>query len=134
MLRAFVALWFVLSVGEPAVAHACPMHGGGLIARAPIPAMPGMAMASSADSTRFAHDRPVAQQSADHSHGEQGAHHQCTCIECCVGAGGIALSPQKLAFAVTPEVAAAAPAPAADVLPRPAPPHARPLGTGPPRA
>lgn len=119
VLRALLAFWFVLSVGEPSVAHRCPMHGGAFAEQASPSAMAGHMAAH--DSHR------------SHGSGERG--HHCTCIDCCVGASAVALPATELSLApATHVVVAALTFPSADVLPRSAPPHARPLATGPPRA
>lgn len=119
VLRVVFALWFVLSVGEPSVAHRCPMHGGMLMEHASPSAMAGQ---------MAAHD-----EHPSHDSGAQG--HHCTCIDCCVGASVAALPALELSLAPATHVLVESPAfPSADVLPRPAPPHARPLATGPPRA
>ena len=118
-MRALLALWFVLSVGEPSVAHRCPMHGGALTEPASPSAMAGH---------MAAHD--------SHRGHDPGAHsHHCTCIDCCVGSCAAALPPVELSLAPATHLLVAAPLmPSADVLPRPAPPHTQPLATGPPRA
>ena len=119
VLRALLAFWFVLSVGEPSVAHRCPMHGGMLIEQASPSPMAGH---------MGAHD--------GHGRHDSGTQvHHCTCIDCCVGATATALPVVELSLAPATHILVAVPAlPSADVLPRPAPPHARPLATGPPRA
>ncbi len=126
VFRAFLALWFVLSVGEPSVVHFCPMHGGllgelrGMPPMADMPGMAGMRM-----STDGAHRRS----------GSRSQPHHCTCIDSCVGAGAAAvLPPMHVAIAPVAWTATAIPIVAtAEILPRPAPPHAQPPGTGPPR-
>lgn len=119
LLRALLAFWFVLSVGEPAVAHRCPMHGGAFMRQASASAMAGH---------MAAHDGHGSRDS-----GERG--HHCTCIDCCVGASAAALPAAELSLAPATHIVVDAPAfPSAEVTPRPAPPHAQPLATGPPRA
>lgn len=117
VLRAFVALWFVLSVGEPSVVHFCPMHGGMLAELAGASPMAGMAMPGP-------------------HHGNGSSHHHCTCIDSCDAAGAAAVLP-SLHVSLTPAtwtLAATPVATTAESLPRPAPPNAQPPGTGPPRA
>lgn len=123
VLRGLLALWFVLSVGEPSIVHFCPMHGGllgELAGRAVHASMSGMDMPDMSGTSM-----PAAPT----------AHHHCTCISCCVGAGATALPGERVALGPATWTLAAAPLGAsAQRLPRPGPAHAQPPGTGPPRA
>jgi hypothetical protein len=77
----------------------------------------------------------MASHDGHHGHDQGAQGHHCTCIDCCVGSSAAALPALQLALAPSTQVLVAAPAiPSADVLPRPAPAHAQPLATGPPRA
>lgn len=138
VLRAFLALWFVLSVGEPSIVHFCPMHGGLLGELAAAPGrmhMSGMGMPGRAASGRQLPTRAPDRHATDQPTAPQ-AHHHCTCIACCMGAGTAAALPALHVTLGAPAytVAVAPAAPSAETLPRPAPPHAQPPGTGPPRA
>lgn len=132
--RAFVALWFVLSVGEPSVVHFCPMHGGILGELRGASPMADMVMEGSAARHRTTRSQRAETGDARHGEDHQAQHHHCTCINCCVGADAAALPSVHVELAPATWTLAAAPAASAETLPRPAPPHAQPPGTGPPRA
>jgi len=134
VFRALLAVWFVLSVGEPSVVHICPMHAS---------AAAELAEAGIGDTAMAHGSREMAHHAARHAgHGSStdshssGQHqHHCTCISCCVGSATsiLAATPPRL---VTPPVVtvAARRVTRADLLALEDPPHLLPPGTGPPRA
>jgi hypothetical protein len=119
LFSACLAVWFVLSVGEPSFVHLCPMHGGAAAEHA------GTASAHS----HGAHHAGVNDSPAPGHHT-----HHCSCISCCIGAGAAALAAQPVSLADAITFDANAPHGTPHTLPRLAPPHTLPLATGPPRA
>lgn len=121
-LRILLALWFVLSVGEPSVLRACPMHASAAAELASERDMAGMAM-SGHDGTH------ESRSSGSHQH----AHH-CNCVNCCVGCSSAALHSARadvIAPASFAWTSGEYPTPAA--APRASARYLLPPGTGPPR-
>ena len=121
LLGAFLALWLALAMGEPSVAHVCPMHGG-LAAAAP-----GMMEAGHGAGTMEAH----------HGHDERAptSHHDgCSCLgDCAGGAGGPMTLPTRLAVVPAAVVRHLERADAQRVaVPRARVEHALPFANGPP--
>jgi len=134
VFRALLAVWFVLSVGEPSVVHICPMHASAAAELAEA-GMVDVAMGHGAGEMAHhaAHHAGHGLSTDSHSTGQH--QHHCTCISCCVGSATsvLAATPPRLE---TPAVLAAVAKrpPRADVLALEDPPHLLPPGTGPPRA
>jgi hypothetical protein len=135
VLRALLAVWFVLTVGEPSVLRTCPKHASAAAELAE----------AGFDSLAPSHPSAHAAHAAGDHHGAHGArtnapapsHHQhhCTCINCCVGAASAALAAPHVQLAPAQVVAVAAHRPSwRDVPAFQEPPHLLPPGTGPPRA
>lgn len=118
LFSACLAVWFVLSVGEPSFVHLCPTHGGAAAEHA------GMGGAHG----HGAHHGGANQSPTPGHH----AHH-CSCISCCIGAGAAALAARPVSLAEAIAFDENAPIATPDTLPRLAPPHSLPLATGPPR-
>jgi hypothetical protein len=73
---ALFALWFAVSLTEPAALHACAMHGGGAVAGH--------------------HHASAAHASAAHDQGPSGSHgapKHCTCLGSCTTSNGSAIVP-----------------------------------------
>ena len=131
-LRALLAVWFVLSVGEPSVVHFCPMHAS------------AAAELAYARMSPFAMQRDAAHGAAGHhaqhgasSHSQSSGQHQhhCTCIDCCIASASSALVATGVELPTTPVVAVLERLPSSNGLPAlEAPPHLLPPSTGPPRA
>lgn len=114
MLRALLAVWFVLTVGEPSVVHICPMH--------------------SSAAAELAAGHHAGHSTSHHSHSAGQHAHHCTCISCCVGSASSALAPSGYRLEAPALVAAFAPPTLpSDAVPLEDPPHLLPPGTGPPR-
>lgn len=95
--RAFAAVmaaWLAIVMAEPAVLHACPMHGG---AHAAIESGSASAMTMAHGAAAQSSDRP--------SHPAPG--HQCTCLGQCCAPVGVAAPAALVALAPAPESAAA---------------------------
>lgn len=127
ILSACLAIWFAVSVGEPSFTDVCPVHGGASVEHGAMDGMLGMAETGSG--------RADHEHAADHTRSPAGHGHHCGCINCCVGAGATAIGSARLAFVLDVAAYGVRTSPVmAEALPRPAPPHTLPLGTGPPRA
>jgi hypothetical protein len=123
LFSACLAVWFVLSVGEPSFVHLCPMHGGGAVEHA------GMGGAHAHGAHGHGAHRGAANDSPTSDHH---AHH-CSCISCCIGAGAAALAAPPVSLPDAVAFDANAPIVTPETLPRLAPPYTLPLATGPPR-
>lgn len=128
ILRALLAVWFVLSVGEPSVVHFCPMHAS---AAAELASM-GLGEASHHAAGHHTHHGMAGESRSPDHHQHQ---HHCTCIDCCVASASSALAASAVQMEAPRVVVIVAPSPSrTDVLPLDEPPHLRPPSTGPPRA
>jgi hypothetical protein len=118
LFSACLAVWFVLSVGEPSFLRLCPAHGG---AAGPhdMGGAHGHAM----------HGGPTNDSPTPAHH----AHH-CSCISCCVGSGSASPAPPPVSLADAIAFVASTQLATSETLPRLAPPYTLPLATGPPRA
>jgi hypothetical protein len=118
---ALFALWFALSLAEPAALHSCPVHGGGLVV---------------ADAATPAPDAAHAHAGhADPGPSDQQQHHGCTCLgDCSVGgaASGLPSASARIASVATRPVRVALP-PATPSVATGAP-HTLPFANGPPLA
>ena len=135
VLRALLAIWFVLSIGEPSVVRICPMHATAAaeLADADLGAMPGPM--GSEEAAHHAGGHHASHGAPTHSHSSQQHHHHCTCINSCVGSASSALLAATrvqveapAVVAVVDQAASPSDGPALDE-----PPHLLPPGTGPPR-
>ena len=95
-LAAVMAAWLAIVMAEPAVLHACPMHGGVGMTHA-ASAAHGVAM----EMTHHAASAP-ADSPAQPAHG-----HQCTCLGQCSAPVGVAAPAALVALAPTIETVAA---------------------------
>ena len=90
VLSAFVAVWLALVLGEPAVLHACPMHGGapaaGVLAAAGVP---------DAAAGHHEHGAPAAPSGG----------HQCTCLGHCSAPVGVAAPAAAVALVPSADAA-----------------------------
>ena len=134
VFRAILAVWFVLSVGEPSVVRICPMHASAAAELADGDAG-GMAVAPQTNPEHGAHGHHAPHGASSHSHSSGGHAHHCTCIGCCIGCASSALAATRLQIE-TPKIVAvvATTVSPSDVLSVQGPPHLLPPGTGPPRA
>lgn len=125
VLRALLAVWFVLSVGEPSVVRICPMHASAAAELADA-GLGGMAHHSAGHHAH--HD------ASGHSHSSREHQHHCTCIDCCVASSPSALAARGVELETLRIVAVVAPLPSSNgfaALAEPA--HLLPPSTGPPR-
>jgi hypothetical protein len=120
--RAFAslfAIWFTISLVEPAALHSCPVHGGGTVS----------ATGGHGGGDHAGHDMPTAPTDAPSDHA------QCTCLgDCTVGSATtiVPASAFELLTAIIrpyrPVLATAGLRPVAHA------PHTLPFSNGPPRA
>ena len=97
-LAALMAAWLAIVMAEPAVLHACPMHGGAhAAASAAVQGGAGSAMTMAHDAASHASDAP-----AHPAHG-----HQCTCLGQCCTPVGVAAPATVVALVTAPDSAAA---------------------------
>jgi len=126
VLRALLAVWFVLSVGEPSVVHICPMHAS---------AAAELAADGHGEPAHHAAGHHAEHGASSHSHSTGQHQHHCTCINCCVGSAASALAASSVQLQTPHVVAVVAQLPSRDgVRALEAPPHLLPPSTGPPRA
>ena len=122
ILRTLLALWFVLSVGEPSVLRTCPMHSSAAAELGGEGDMSGMHMPG---------------HEATHGSHSSGAHHHahhCSCVNCCVGCSCHVLhSPRAALGTPTCAVQTSVGYQTADATRRSSERYILPPGTGPPR-
>ncbi|GAC1479357.1 MAG: hypothetical protein NVS1B4_23870 [Gemmatimonadaceae bacterium] len=96
-LATVLATWFAFLVAEPfAVMHQCPMHDGAPASQATHGAH------ETARGDGHAHGAPAPQRHSPHT-----AHHQCTCVGDCGGAGTVGLASDGATLLLAADVAAA---------------------------
>ena len=134
VLRALLAIWFVLSIGEPSVVRICPMHATAAAELADAD-LGTISRASGAEEAAHHTGHHASHGAPMHSHSSQQHHHHCTCINSCVGSASSALLAATRVQVEAPAVVAVvdqatspSDGPALDD-----PPHLLPPGTGPPR-
>jgi hypothetical protein len=134
VLRALLAVWFVLTVGEPSVVHICPMHASAAAELADGPFGTAQAAPGRADAADHASGHHAGHGALHHSHAPGHHAHHCTCISSCVGSASLVLAPAGYRFEAPALVAVFEPAALpGDVAALEDPPHLLPPGTGPPR-
>ena len=134
VLRALLAIWFVLSIGEPSVVRICPMHATAAAELADADLGTGSRPMGSEDVAHHT-GHHASHGAPTHSHSSQQHHHHCTCINSCMeSASSAALAAARVQVEAPPVVAvvdeSASPS---DGLALDDPPHLLPPGTGPPR-
>ena len=113
---ALFAVWFAVSLAEPAALHACAMHGGGAVAGH--------------------HHAAGPHASAAHDQGQPGTHgapKHCTCLGSCTTSAGSAIVPSadaNIGTVATYSAIVALPAFRARIVT--APPFFLPFANGPP--
>ena len=134
VLRALLAVWFVLTVGEPSVVHICPMHASAAAELADADAG-GMPMATGMVAEHAMRGHHPRHGTSGHSHSSGGHAHHCTCISCCIGCNSTALAATRVQIEPPAVVVAVATTVSANgLLAVEDPPHLLPPETGPPRA